>query len=326
MKSTAIAPSNIAFIKYWGKKDENLRLPANGSISMNLDNMTTATTVEFSPEFANDRVFINETEAGEEKKKRVVAQLDRIRNQAGIFLKAKIVSRNNFPISSGLSSSASGFAALTLAAADALGLDLDTKKLSILSRFASGSAARSIPDGFVEWFEGNDSDSSYAESIFAPDFWDIQDIVVVVGSGEKKTATTEGQRYAATSPFFEIRLKHLDDKITKIKKFISERDFTSFGELIEAEALEFHSIIITSTPGLIYWLPETLHIMHTARNLRQDGIPVYFTINTGHDVHLICRKKDTQKIKGYLEKEKVIKKIIINSPSYGARITGKHLF
>src|SRR3989339_299984 len=156
MKATAVAPTNIAFIKYWGKKDEELRLPANGSISMNLSDLTTTTTVEFSQQYVEDSVIINDG-IDESQSTRVIKHLDLIRKKADLKLKAKVVSVNNFPDGTGLSSSASGFAALTLAATKATGLNLDEKELSILARQGSGSACRSISDGFVEWNKGTSS-------------------------------------------------------------------------------------------------------------------------------------------------------------------------
>ena len=141
MKATAQAPSNIAFTKYWGRKDEILRLPENGSVSMSLSNLLTTTTVEFSPTFKRDQVIIDGKEVKEEEEK-VIKHLDRIRQMAKIEYKAKVVSKNNFPSSTGLSSSSSGFAALTLAAVSAAGLKLSERELSILARQASGAACR----------------------------------------------------------------------------------------------------------------------------------------------------------------------------------------
>ena len=186
-KATAVAPSNIAFIKYWGTKDEVLRLPKNGSISMNLSNLLTTTTVEFSNAFKKDEVVLNgkkEDIVGS----RTVKHLDRIRNLAKFKTKAKVVTENNFPSGTGLSSSASGFAALTVAGASAAGLHLSKKELSILARQGSGSACRSIPDGFVEWLDGDTSDTSYAISLYPADYWDIVDVVAVVSKNKKEVS------------------------------------------------------------------------------------------------------------------------------------------
>ncbi len=325
MKATAIAPTNIAFIKYWGKKDEKLRLPENGSVSMNLSNLITTTTVEFSENFPKDTVTIDGKQDLSEEK-RVIQHLDRIRDLAKLKYKAKVVSQNNFPKSTGLSSSASGFAALTVAATKTAGLNLSEKELSILARQGSGSACRSIPSGFVEWLDGETSETSYAVSIFPPSYWEIADIVAIVADEKKEVSSTEGQKIASSSPFFKARLSRIKEKIKLIKKLIKEKNFPQFGELIESEALELHAIMLTSKPPLIYWLPGTVKIMRLVKKWRADGLPVYFTVNTGQDVHLICQKKDTEVLQNKLKKIKEVKKVIINFPAEGARISKNHLF
>jgi diphosphomevalonate decarboxylase len=319
MKATAVAPSNIAFVKYWGRKDEVLRLPENGSISMCLSGLETTTTVEFSEEFENDEIVINGVKE-ELENNRAVKHLNRIRELAKIDWKAKVDTSNNFPTGTGLSSSASGFAALTLAASTASGLNLSEKELTILARQGSGSACRSIPDGFVEWKDGNTSEESYAESIFPHDYFDIADIVAVVSTEKKFLATSEGQKSARTSPFFPERLKLIRGKINEVKQMISAKDFTKFGELIEAEALEFHSILFTSNPPLFYWTPQTVAVMKYVQALRREGLEAYFTINTGQDVHVICRAENSEKIADKLSELPEVIKTIINKPSEGARI------
>ncbi len=325
MKASAVAPSNIAFIKYWGKKNEVLRLPENGSISMNLSNLLTTTTVEFSPSYKEDSITINGVQEANEGS-RAIKHLDRIRESAKITDKAKVVTENNFPTGTGLSSSASGFAALTVAAASAAGLNLSQKELSILARQGSGSACRSIPNGFVEWLDGDTSETSYAVSIFPEDYWDIVDIVAVVSKNKKEVSTTEGQKLVNSSPFFPVRLANIKNKIELIKKYLSEKDFTAFGELLESEALELHAIMLTSRPSLIYLLPGSLKIMHAVKKWRADGLEVYFTVNTGQDIHLICRKKDAETVVKKLNGIEEVSKTIINDPSKGAHLVSDHLF
>src|SRR3989344_7712795 len=210
MKATAVAPSNIAFIKYWGKRDEDLRIPLNSSISMNLSNLLTTTTVEFNPDFKKDLIIINDQEEGDEGS-RVIKHLDRIRKLAKIKHKAKVISKNNFPTGTGLSSSASGFAALTLAASKAADLSLSEKELSILARQGSGSACRSIPDGFVEWLDGNTNETSYAVSLYPPSFWDLSIVVVLAGSEEKSVLTSEGMQLVKSNSFYPVRLSHIGE-------------------------------------------------------------------------------------------------------------------
>lgn len=361
MKSTAIAPSNIAFIKYWGKKDEVLKLPANGSISMNLSGLTTTTTVEFDSSLkedditisssTNDSVIATSPEARKQSHKiaastaeggsprndnrvsgaitndpKVIAHLDRVRTLAGISEKAKVVSENSFPRGTGLSSSASGFAALTLAATKAAGLDLSEKELSILARQGSGSACRSIPDGFVEWIDGDTSETSYATTIYPPEYWDIVDVVCILTDEVKDVSTTEGQKSAGTSPFFTVRQEKIKDKIAKIKDYLKDKNFQAFGELAEAEALELHSIMLTSKPSLIYLNPATIIVMKAVKKWRAEGIPVYFTLNTGQNIHLITTHKHLAKVEELAKSITEVQRIIVNNSAQGASLTSSHLF
>ena len=330
MKATAVAPTNIAFTKYWGKKDEVLRLPENGSISMCLSNLLTTTTVEFSSTYEKDEIIINGGGVEEGEAARVIKHLDRVRALASHLtsgnVKAKVVSTNNFPIGTGLSSSASGFAALSLAASKAAGLNLDEKELSILARQGSGSACRSIPSGFVEWLDGDTSDTSYATQIFPADYWDIADVVAIVSSGKKEVSSTVGQQSAKSSPFMTLRVSRMREKNERVKQLIKDKNFKEFGELVEQDALELHSIMLTQYPPLIYWTPGTLQIMKLCSHWRVEGIPVYFTINTGQDIHLICEQKDAEKVVAKLKELDFVKDIVVNTPGEGTRLSQDHLF
>lgn len=325
MKSTAIAPSNIAFIKYWGRKDEALRLPENGSLSMNLSELRTTTTVEFSSAYTVDFIEINGIQEPTEGS-RAIVHLDRVRALANIHDFARVVTKNNFPTGTGLSSSASGFAALTVAACGAAGVSLSEKELSILARQGSGSACRSIPDGFVEWMDGDTSDTSYAVSLYPPEYWDIVDVVAVVSEGRKDVPTSAGQKRVETSPFFPVRKAHMKEKLAHAKEFLAEKNFSALGELMEAEALEMHAVMLTSQPSLIYWTTGTLTIMKLTKKWRSEGLPVYFTINTGQDIHLMCEQKNADALVQKLHDVPDVAQVIVNKPSQGARLVGEHLF
>ena len=325
MKATAIAPSNIAFIKYWGKKNKLLKIPENGSISMNLSNLTTTTTVEFDARYKEDYVLIN-NKNDKESANKVIEHLELIRQRAKIRDRAKVHSLNNFPVGTGLSSSASGFAALTLAASHAAGLHLSEKELSMLARQGSGSACRSIPDGIVEWLGGDTSATSYAKSLYPPDYWAIVDIVAIISKEKKDLSSTEGQKLVSTSPFFQTRLAHINAKIAKIKALLKAKNFTEFGQLVENEALELHAIMLTSTPSLIYWQPKTIELMKLIKKWRSEGLEVYFTVNTGQDMHLIIEDKNKAKLLKKLQEVDGIREIIVNRPSVGTKLSNKHLF
>lgn len=324
MKTTATAPSNIAFIKYWGKKDEELRLPANGSISVNLSNLLTTTTVEFNKNLKIDDITINGKKDGK-KTGRAIKHLERIRAIAKISTKAKVVSINNFPTAGGLASSASGFAALTVAGTKAAGLNLNEKELSILARQGSGSACRSIPDGFVEWLDGDTSETSYAVSLYPPSFWDLSIVVVLAGSEEKSVLTSEGMQLVKSNPFYPARLSNIDRKIRELKQYMKKKDFEKFGMLVELEALELHAMALTSTPPIIYWQPLTMRVMKLVQEIRSHYFPVYFTIDSGPHVCIICEKKNQDLLIQKLRQYK-IQDFIINKPSLGTRLTSSHLF
>ncbi|MBI3380200.1 diphosphomevalonate decarboxylase [Candidatus Gottesmanbacteria bacterium] len=326
MKATAVAPSNIAFIKYWGKKDKNLRLPANTSISMNLSNAFTTTTVEFSADNKKDEIYFGEKRMDRKSSIRVISHLDRIRRIAKKNLFAKVVTQNSFPQSTGIASSASGFAALTLAAVGAMDLKCSEKDLSILARLGSGSACRSIPCGFVEWKVSKTSENSYSFSLYDEKHWDLKDIIAVVSTEEKKTSSTLGHENAKSSPLFSKRLEHLPARIVKLKEALKEKNIKKLGELIEKEAIELHMIMMTQDPPLFYWDGSTMEIVKLVRLWRNDGLLVYFTLDAGPNVHLICESKEENKVLEKLKKLSYIKNVIINSPSSGARLIDKHLF
>ncbi|MFH2021261.1 MAG: diphosphomevalonate decarboxylase [archaeon] len=321
MKATAIANSNLAFVKYWGKKDEKLRLPENGSISMILSGMETKTTVEFLANLKKDDITID----GKEDNGRVSLHLDRIRKVADIKTRAKVISKNNFPSSTGLSSSASGFAALTLAGTKAAGLNLSERKLSILARKGSGSACRSIPGGFVEWKSGDKDDESFSYTLFPKTYWDICDIVCICSSEKKDVSSTEGQKLVSSSPFYNSRIINIEQKLIRAREALKKRDFTMLGQLAEEEALEMHAIMMTSKPALLYLLPSTVQLMRFVMSERSNGTEIYFSLNTGQDVHILCKESDKDKLAKKLSEQDYVKKIIISKSGDGARLTEEHL-
>ena len=213
-KATARAHPNIAFIKYWGNRNEDLRLPENSSLSMNLDGLYTETTVIWDHSLDTNSLFLNNLPDVGMAFARVVKHLNLLREYVTDLPKyAKVISKNNFPMGAGIASSASSFAALTVAAISAAGVRFPEKTLSSLARLGSGSASRSIPTGFVEWHQGEDHESSYAESIMAPDYWDLVDVIVVVSDSHKKVGSTEGHQSARTGDLQSGRLMHVNERL-----------------------------------------------------------------------------------------------------------------
>lgn len=324
MKKSAKAYANLALIKYWGKADEKLNLPANSSFSVNLSKLFTVTTVSFSREFTKDIIEIKgiRNEAAIEK---ISGFLDRVRTMASSKLKAKVSSLNSFPIATGLSSSSSAFASTALAAVSALRLNLSEKELSVLARKGSGSAARSIPGGFVQWDKADKDEASFAFTVFPPDYFDLVDMVVIIADREKEISSREAQKSAFSSPFFQERLKRIPAKMKKMKSFIKEKNFSHFGELVEEEALELHTIMMTSKPSYIFWYPETLRLMRLIKIWRKEGLPVYFSLNTGHNLHLLTQSNHKERLKSKLKIEGITD-IIVNYPAGKAHLVNDHLF
>lgn len=317
MKETAVAPANIAFIKYWGKKDEKLRLPLNASISMNLSAATTITTVEFLEKHTEDVIddFFSENE-----KSKVIEHLDRIRRLAKSTLGAKVETKNSFPKGAGISSSASGFAALTLAATRALGLNLSEKELTILARIGSGSACRSIPDGFVYWKNGESSRDCYAYSLYPSTYWDLCDIVAIVDEGEKTISTTEGMARVKTSPFWKSRVLGIPAKIAAVQYALKRKSIRDLGIVIEEDCINMHAVAMTQNPPLFYWNETTMEIIRSVRAWRENGLPVYFTIDAGPNVHLICEAKNEKAVVAKVKQIKGVQSLIINKPAIGTRL------
>ncbi len=294
--ATAQAHPNIAFIKYWGNRDEVLRLPANGSISMNLDGLYTRTTVSFQPSLPFDELIINGREVTGPALERVSSFLSLIRDRSKIESSAEVVSENNFPSGAGIASSASAFAALALAASHAAGLDLSERELSGLARRGSGSACRSIPGGFVEWYTGTDDEDSYAVSIAGPDHWPLVDCVAIVSEAHKKTGSTEGHAIASTSPLQAARLADTPRRLELCRHAILDRDFEALTKVVELDSDMMHAVMMTSSPALHYWMPASLDVMNAVCSWRAENVAACCTVDAGANVHVLCPQKESQEI------------------------------
>jgi diphosphomevalonate decarboxylase len=291
---TARANPNIAFIKYWGNRDDELRLPSNGSISMNLDGLETRTTVIFKEGLHSDEVKISGKIAGGKAQLRVAKMLNEIRAITGIQFYAKVVSENNFPSGAGIASSSSAFAALALASSRAAGLNLSEANLSRLARRSSGSACRSIPGGFVEWAAGTDDGDSYSISIASPEFWDLADCIAIISDEQKTTGSTEGHSLANTSPLQAARVLDAPRRLQICRDAILTRDFAALADIVEADSNLMHAIMMTSRPVLFYWLPATLVVMQVVREARSKGMPVCYSIDAGPNVHVLCSETKSE--------------------------------
>jgi len=314
LQATAIGHPNIALVKYWGNRDDLLRLPSNGSISMNLDGLYARTQVAFQPGLSQDTLVLNGREETGKALTRMASFLDLVRRLANTNFYAQVSSENNFPTGAGLASSAAAYAALSLAAAHALGLSLDEAELSRLARRGSGSACRSITGGFVEWLPGADDYSSFAVSIAPPTHWDLVDCIAIVEPQPKATGSTEGHRMAITSPLQSARVADAPRRLNICRKAILERDFDALAAITELDSNLMHAVMMTSSPPLFYWQPPSLHLMKEIPDWRNHGLPVCYTLDAGPNVHVLCLGDAAVQVKGRLEEYPGVFKVLTSKP------------
>lgn len=307
-KARVFSPVNIALAKYWGKRDVKLNLPTNGSISVSLENYGSFTTVEFHHSFLSDELILN-GKPQPEKLSKVQKVLNEVRKASGISLFARVQSKNNFPTGAGLASSASGISAVAFAAARALHLDVSQSKVSEWARLGSGSACRSLFDGYVEWRRGElaDGSDSIAHSLFTHEHWPLNALIVIVNSNEKGTASTNGMEHTRkTSPYFSAWVESSQKSLPQFRQAIAERDFLGLARLAESNCIQMHASAMAANPPVVYWQSQTMELIHKAGDLRNKGIPVFFTIDAGPNVVLFCEPDVTLKVKQELAEFSVL--------------------
>ncbi len=291
--ATASAAANIAFIKYWGARDLGAAVPNNPSISMTLDRCRSRCRAIYRPQTSRDEILLVQggtlQTAPASFAGRIVSHLDTLRALTGASGGFRIETLNTFPHAAGLASSASGFAALTLAVAGSLGLTLDQKTASLLARRSgSGSAARSTLGGYVEWPRGESEEESYAFLLLPATDWPLCDVIALVETGEKEVSSLEGHRRAPLSPHYRRRLELLPERLEAVRRALRTCDLRALGEVIEEEAIELHLIAMSSRPPIFYWRPATLAVLQAVRELRAAGVAAYATMDAGANVHVIC--------------------------------------
>lgn len=321
MKATAKAHTNIALIKYWGKRDDSLILPMNNSLSLTLEGFYTTTSVAFREDLASDSFYLNEKAVSGKTYDRVTSFLDLIRTYAGrpnFF--AEIQSMNHVPTAAGFASSASGFAALAAAAVKALDLEVSKQELSMLTRQGSGSACRSIYGGFVEWEKGMQPDGtdSYAVQVARENHWDIRVAAVVLSSSAKKVLSREGmKRTVDTSAFYSSWIDSIPADLKQMKQGIREKDFEKVGEIAEANCLKMHATTLAANPPFTYWRDATVAVMDAVRNLRDNGVPAYFTIDAGPNVKVLYLPENEETIKSTLRELPGVNDVIASRSGQG---------
>ena len=314
------AYTNIAFIKYWGKKNEEFILPQNNSLSLTLDAFYTETKVTFDKNLDNDILILDGEEEGPNALKKAQVILDLVREMAGIKTRARIDSKNFVPTAAGLASSASGLAALAGAASLAAGLDLSETELSRLARRGSGSASRSIYGGFAEWLQGTSDEDSVAVPVDDAD-WDIGMLFIIVDDNRKDVSSTEGmRRVVETSPYYDGWISSAAEDLVAIKTAIANHDLKTTGEIAERSALKMHALNLSANPPFNYWSPDSIVAMRKVSELREMGYPVYLTMDAGPNVKLICKASQLEEIYAILKRDYREEQLVMAKPGPGMQI------
>ena len=317
--ATAVAHPNIALAKYWGKREGEGNVPAVPSLSVTLAGMRTTTTVSFDATLVDDELVLNDEHqpSNARAKVRATQLLDRVRAAASTTSRARIVSANDFPTASGLASSASGFAALALAAAAAADLDWSAERVADLARRSSASAARSIFGGFVE-LDGGPGEGA-ARVVAGPNALDLRVIVCVTTEAEKSTSSTDGMKVTqAKSPYYAAWVADAPEAHALMRAALLAGDFTRVGELAERSALAMHACAMAA--GVVYVTGATLAALSEVRAMRASGLEAYATIDAGPHLKCLVRAADVAAVHARLEAVPGVVRIIEARPGEGARL------
>ena len=318
MQATAIAQPNIALIKYWGKRDIDRNLPAVGSISITLRDLHTRVSVDLSAELLGDVLIVNDAE-NQAMLPRISTCLDNVLGKQRD--RARVVTQSNFPIAAGLASSASVFAATTIAAADAANLSMETGELARLAGASSGSAARSLYGGFAEL--RNSGDRIELAPLCDLDEWPLQVVVAITEFGPKAVGSTEAMEISRkTSPFYQSWLQQQDHDLDVARTAIAQRDFAQLGAIAEHNCLKMHSVMWASRPPMVYWNAATMRCMQTVRRLQDEGHNVFFTIDAGPQIKAVCLPDEVENVSEALAETPGVQGIMTSGLGPAARRVG----
>ena len=300
---TARAHTNIALIKYWGKRDPQLFLPMNSSLSLTLDEFYTDTTVSVI-DGEVDQFILNGDLQNPIETNKITQFINLFREQTTTHTAVKVDSTNHVPTAAGLASSASAFAALGTALNDLFELGLDQTTLSTFVRQGSGSATRSLFGGFVEWQMGSKTDGSdsYAVKVDQAD-WNITMLTIPVNTGKKEISSRDGMKLTVeTSPFYPAWVEQAGKDLVAIKEAIATHDFITLGEITEANGMKMHGTMLGANPPFSYWEPLTVNVLQRIREIRNQGFDCYYTMDAGPNVKVICPADQADQIKQLLDK------------------------
>jgi diphosphomevalonate decarboxylase len=319
-ETTARANVNVALIKYWGKRDATLNLPATGSISLTLDGLWVEASCQFGSE--SDDCTIDGRPPSDDDRAKILRFVDLVRAEAGIEARAHVHTTSGVPSGIGLASSAAAFAALAAATSRAAGLRLEPPALSALARRGSGSAARSIFGGFVEWRRGErpDGRDSIAAPLRAAGDWDVRVVVAVTSEARKSVSSRDGMQRAAASPFYPAWVETAARDLDEARRAIAARDLDALGLVAEHSALKMHAVGFAARPPLVYWRGATVECLHRVWALRAEGTPGYVTIDAGPQVKVLCDAAAAPRLSAALREVPGVERVLVCAPGGGVEV------
>ena len=321
MKATAVAHPIQGLIKYHGLKKPEQRIPYHDSISVCIEALTTMTTVEASDELAGNEMVINGKAPSGNDRQRMVRVLDILKRRAKLSGGFKIVSENSLKTGKGLGFSASGFAALGLAVTKALGLNLDPTELSEIVRLGAGSSTRSLAGGFAIWYASKNG-KSYAEQSRTARNMDFCMVIAPIASDVK---TDEAHAEVLSSPLFKARLKGIGCLLEVMKEAIRKGDTATIGRLAEEDTLSLHAITMTGKSHMVLWEPDTVRIIKEVIKMRSEGIPAWYSMDTGPSVFINTYRKNSREVAGRLCDAGFVN-ALVSDVGRKAILTSNHLF
>ncbi len=319
LRATAVAHPNVALIKYWGKRSDGpANVPAVDSLSITLGALASRSTVAFDPDLQQDELWLD-GQRRQDQQGRLRACLDALRHLSGHRGYARVESRNDFPTGAGLASSASGYAALTIAAAAALGMPADEPALVDVARIGSGSAPRSLFGGFVRLEQRGEH--TRCHSLLGPADWPLEVVVAVTTEAAKAISSREGMRLSrASSPFYAAWLDTQPDDLVAAEAALAARDFAALADIAEHNCLKMHAVMLSTRPPLLYWSPATLACIQAIRDWRRDGLPVFSSVDAGPQLKAICLPGAGAEVERRLAAMPGVKRTIRGGLGAGARL------
>ncbi|MHB1946672.1 MAG: diphosphomevalonate decarboxylase [Gammaproteobacteria bacterium] len=296
--AASFAPSNIALCKYWGKRNQELNLPMTSSLSISLDNKGATAELRLNNN-SSDSIILNgnKVELFSSFAKRLIEFLNLFRKNSAPHFDIHI--QSNIPVAAGMASSACGFASIVQALNKLFCWELSEHELSILARLGSGSACRSLWQGFVEWHVGMREDGMDSHGIAIPTQWPELCVgLLILSEKEKGLGSREAmQRTITTSPLYSAWPDKVNHDLSLLKQAITVQDFKLLGQTAESNAITMHATMLSAWPPIMYFMPETVAAMHQIWKLRHDGVLIYFTQDAGPNLKLLFLEKDLSTIR-----------------------------